>query len=40
MMYVLLREKGVDEEDIEFCLSYLEELKQALDIIWQGKEIE
>lgn len=40
MMYVLLREKGVEEEDIKFCLSHSEELKQALDMIWQGKEIE
>lgn len=33
VMYVLLREKGVEEEDIEFCLAHPEELKQALDMI-------
>ena len=33
VIYVLLREKGVEGEDIEFCLSHPEELKQALDII-------
>lgn len=38
MMYALLREKGVEEEDIEFCLSHPEELKQALDMMREGME--
>lgn len=40
MMYVLLREKGVEEKDIEFCLSHPEELMQALDMVREGKGME
>lgn len=40
MLYVLLREKGVEEEDIEFCLSHLEELGQALEMVREGNGIE
>ena len=40
MMYAPLREKGVEEEDIEFCLSHPEELKQALDMMREGKGME
>lgn len=40
MLYVLLREKGAEEEDIEFCLSHPEELMQALDLMREGKGME
>lgn len=35
-----LRQKGVEEEDIEFCLSHLEELGQAMEMVRDGKGIE
>lgn len=40
VVYMILREKGLEEQEITFCLSHPEELKQALELLQRENKME